>query len=128
MTILLDASALLAFIFEEAGETEVRQAFKSGAAITTVNIAEVAMKMLREGYNQEEVEILLPTLPLMHVNVDNAVAYQSAFIDQHTKKFGLSLGDRICLAAAWKYGYIAMTADQSWKKVKLDGVQIKCIR
>lgn len=128
MAILLDASALLTFIFEETGETQVRQAFRSGAYITTVNIAEVAMKMLREGYTREEVELLVPTLPIQHVDVDDTLAYQSAFIDQQTKKFGLSLGDRICLAAAQKYGYTVMTADQAWKKITLDGVTITLIR
>jgi ribonuclease VapC len=43
-----------------------------------------------------------------------------------TRTFGLSLGDRCCLALAQVRGAAVVTADQSWKKLK--GFDIKLIR
>lgn len=40
----------------------------------------------------------------------------------------LSLGDRACLAAAQWLSKPALTADQAWKGLDLDGIEVQLIR
>lgn len=126
--VILDASALLALIFKEDGREIVKKAIDRGVYMTTINLAEVATKLLRKKYAFDEVQAFIPLMRITPLVVDAALAYQAAFLDSHTQKLGLSLGDRICLAAAQRWGYIALTADRSWKHVKLDQVSITLIR
>jgi PIN domain nuclease of toxin-antitoxin system len=44
-----------------------------------------------------------------------------------TRPFGLSLGDRACLALAASRGATAWTTDTEWKKLKV-GVKIHLVR
>jgi ribonuclease VapC len=125
--IILDASALLALIFGEKGANHVQEALKRGVYMTTVNLCETMTKMLREGFTYKETTDILE-MRIMPIEVDGALAYKAAELDIHTSKYGLSLGDRICVAAAWRWGYTAMTADQSWKNIKLDKTSIQLIR
>jgi ribonuclease VapC len=52
------------------------------------------------------------------------MAMLSASLRPKTKRFGLSLGDRSCLALAMKTKATAITADKSWAKVGLCPVKI----
>lgn len=125
--IILDASAILALVFAEKGANIVQDVLKRNVYMTTVNLCEAMTKMLREGFAYEEAIDLLE-MRIMPIEVDGALAYKASEIDVSTRKYGLSLGDRICLAAAWRWGYTAMTADQSWKNVKLEKTSIVLIR
>jgi len=44
------------------------------------------------------------------------------------KQYGLSLGDRACLALAKSYGTLVMTADKIWEKLNINGIEIQVIR
>lgn len=55
------------------------------------------------------------------------MAYETGRLKSVTKKFGLSLGDRACLAAAKVSGGSVLTADQNWTRAKT-GIKIKLIR
>ncbi len=124
---VLDASALLALIFEEEGAEKVEQALKKGVVMTSVNIAETLTKMVREGYAFEEAELIY-NMRISVMDVDAEVASRAAYVDQTTKKYGLSLGDRICLAAASVRGLPVLTADRVWKALKIKGVTVHMIR
>jgi ribonuclease VapC len=125
--VILDASALLALIFGEDGEKQVEKALKHGAVMTAVNLSETMSKMVREGYSFAEAESL-QNMEIEVLDVDQAIAQRAAFYDEKTKAFGLSLGDRICLAAGYFTGYTILTADKSWKKLQLADVDIAFIR
>lgn len=45
-----------------------------------------------------------------------------------TRKLGLSLGDRACLATALLTKYRVLTADKTWAKLKIRGMKIQAIR
>jgi len=45
-----------------------------------------------------------------------------------TESFGLSLGDRACLALAQALQAVAFTADRAWAGLKLDRVRVQAIR
>jgi ribonuclease VapC len=58
-------------------------------------------------------------LSLQIVDFDQASAQRTAELRSLTRNFGLSLGDRACLALAEKLGCPALTSDKSWTRLQL---------
>jgi len=126
--VILDASAVLAFLLNEPGKDVVLDALLAGADMTTVNFAEVATKYVLRGA-KAQAETLLEQLPVTLLPVDADLALRSAMMAGVTKPAGLSMGDRICLAAAQRSGKAALTADPSWLKLAEPlGVRVQAIR
>lgn len=101
MSAVLDASALLAYLQQEAGAENVKAAI-GRAVISTVNWAETVQK----------------TLPTTD---------EAAELRQGLQSLGLALGDRACLAVGMEDGRTVYTADRVWQKLGLD-VEIRTIR
>ena len=125
---ILDASAVLAFLLAEPGQDRVMEAMLAGADMTTVNFAEVATKYVLRGA-RTQAEALRERLPVVLVPVDEDLAIRAALMADTTRPAGLSLGDRICLALAQRTGQTALTADRSWLTVaEALGVKVESIR
>src|SRR5689334_5115921 len=125
---VLDASAILAMLLEEAGAEKLKDAL-SDAAVSTVNLSEVAGHYARSGVGEDDVRRVLDPLPLERVAFDEELAYGAATLLSPTRAAGLSLGDRACLALARQRSAPAMTADRSWLGVaRAIGVQVELIR
>jgi PIN domain nuclease of toxin-antitoxin system len=45
-----------------------------------------------------------------------------------TRRLGLGLADRACMATAVGYGLRALTADRSWTEVEWNGLSVELIR
>lgn len=114
----LDASALLAFLQEEPGAEAIAEILPM-AQISAVNLGEVSAKLHEYGMPEAEVNEDLASLELPVVAFDEAQALRSGALRMATRKHGLSLGDRACLAAADLTGTTALTADKSWRKIGL---------
>ena len=124
--IALDASALLAFLFAEKGHEEVAECLDD-SCISTVNLAEVASRFARDGHDPRElcqriVDSSIEIVPFL--TSDAAIA---AALVPITQEYGLSLGDRACLALAMTRQMPALTADRAWASLKLP-VQVRLIR
>ncbi len=125
---ILDASAVLAFLLREPGQDIVLEALLAGADMTTVNFAEVATKYVLRGA-RAEAEALREELPVTLVPVDEDLAVRSALMADVTRSAGLSLGDRVCLALAQRTGQPALTADKAWMTVAdAVGAKVQLIR
>jgi len=128
--IILDASCVIALINKEKGH-EIVEKHLEKAIISTVNFAEVITVVNRELFKteterEEGLNLISETLPeVIDFNYEQAII--CAGLDSITKKYGLSLGDRACLALAKYKNLPVLTADKSWEKLKL-GVKIKLIR
>ncbi len=115
--IILDASALLAFIDEEKG-CEIIEEFLPDVVISSVNISEVLCVSARRGV---DISVLLPKIRSIVSDIrsfDEEQAYIAAELYESTKKYGLSLGDRACLALSLSIGSAVITADKAWKNIK----------
>ena len=123
---VLDASAVLAYLADEKGAGDVAKLLDE-AAISAVNVAEVAGKLAERGTPREIVQDIVGALGLQIVDCDGPLAYRIGELRASTKGHGLSLGDRACLATAMHLGVKAITADQHWKTLKLR-VRIHVIR
>lgn len=126
--VVLDASAILALIFEEPGAGVVETKLP-GAAVSSVNIAEVATKLLDYGMPTSMAKIVIDGLHLDVYPMDEDQAFAIAGLRPLTRHAGLSLGDRACLSLAKRLQLSAMTADRVWKDIEADaGIPIHLIR
>ena len=113
MTIVLDASALLAALLGESGAERV-DAVIDGAVMTTVNLAEVVGQYAKAGADRAAILAVLGGLPIAYVAPDEDLAIEVGLMRPMAERFGLSLGDRVCLAEARRLGGTALTADRAW--------------
>lgn len=116
MSVVLDASALLAMLRGEAGAKKVEGALAS-SRMSVVNMAEVASHYHKLGMPNDEVDRMLRPLPIELVPADAALARDAAWLRRHTIEGGLPLGVRFCLALAKRDGLPAWTADRKWKEI-----------
>jgi PIN domain nuclease of toxin-antitoxin system len=123
--IVLDASALLAFLFKETGHEVVAQ-YIENACISTVNLSEVAGRLIRDGVDPMPLiqQIELTSLSIIPFTQTHAL-YAANFIPQ-TQRYGLSLGDRACLGLAKAKQLAVLTADTVWSQlVDIEVIQIR---
>jgi ribonuclease VapC len=126
--VILDASAILAFLLAEPGQERVAEALLEGAAMTTVNFAEVATKYVLRGAKLRA-ETLAEQLPVTFVSVDQDLALRAALMADLTRPAGLSLGDRVCLALGQRTGQTVLTADRGWLGAAAAvGVRVELVR
>jgi PIN domain nuclease of toxin-antitoxin system len=97
------------------------------AVVSAVKFSEVVTVLARKGFGQEEViKSLKETfLHIEEFNTEQAII--AASIDEITKEYGLSLGDRACLALAKSKNLPVLTADSVWEKLYI-GSKIQFIR
>jgi ribonuclease VapC len=125
---VLDSSAVLAVILAEPGAERV-EALLPGAKVSAVNVGEVAAKLRDLGMPENTIEAVLDGLQIDVRVHDFGAALASGFLRPATRRAGLSLGDRACLALAATLGLPAITADRSWQSVAdAVGVQVRPIR
>ncbi len=126
MKIALDASALLAFLFGEAGHGTVAEVIDQ-SGLSTVNLAEVISRFVRDGHSPDLVYQQIASSGIEIVPFLGEDTAMVASLVPSTRKFGLSLGGRACLALALRHGIPAITADQVWAQLDLP-VEIQLIR
>ena len=116
---VLDASAVLAVLNGERGEKKVIPLLRE-SAISTVNLTEVGAKLLEAGMDEASAQIAVSVLGIGQVvDFTEDLAWEAAKLRPLTKQYGLSLGDRACLALATRLYVPAVTADKEWSKLKL---------
>ncbi len=124
--IVLDASALLAFVNGEKGAEKVA-AVLGDAMISAVNLAEACTKLALKSQSLVQVTAVIAEAELQIVDFDRGLAETTGALATLTRGGGLSLGDRACLALARRESAIALTADNAWRKIDL-GIQVQYIR
>jgi len=125
--IVLDASALLAVLNGEPGAEKLTPQLLSVATSSTVNLAEVQGKLVSRGIKPDEAwEATISPIREAAVFTDEQAKIAGSLIAQ-TRVFGLSLGDRACLALGIALKAPVYTADRLWKNLKL-GIRIHVVR
>ena len=123
---VLDASTVLAVLNSEPGEKKIIPLLAE-SAISAVNLTEVGAKLLEAGMEEASAQIAVSVLGIGEiVDFTEDSAWEAAQLRPLTKQYGLSLGDRACLALARKLNVPAVTADKEWSKFKL--CQVTLIR
>lgn len=119
MTAVVDASALLALLFDEPGAQAVAEVVADGATMSAINLAEVATVLIRNHRDPQKVldrvQAQIEVKPFTDVD---ALAVAALYPKVSAK--GLSLGDRACLALAQRLDAPAVTAEHIWAGLSLD--------
>lgn len=124
--VVLDASALLAVFNQEPGSTEVASALDH-CMISAVNLTEVLTKLSDQGIDATEAWEELRLMEIEIVPFETEMARLAAMLRGITRKAGLSLGDRACLALGMARKAPVMTTDRAWRTLKLD-VEVRLVR
>ncbi|AIL64807.1 hypothetical protein NOVO_02060 [Rickettsiales bacterium Ac37b] len=125
-SIVLDSSALLAFLAEEVGHEKVRPIMKH-AIMSSINFSE-CYYILRKSINVDEVTEILSVIKNV-ISVDQELAEQAGKLFFNTRNLGLSLADCICLSLANQNNIPVYTADKQWLKLEaMLNLNIVCIR
>jgi ribonuclease VapC len=126
---VIDASVIYAIINAE--PIILKSESLEQCIATTYNIAEVANKMiLKKQIKHDDIwpvlETLLPHPYLIDMELSGMATQLSELIDS---SYGISLGDKYCLALGILLKKPIYTADKIWKKFEdLLGVEIKLVR
>lgn len=124
--LVVDASAVIAFLV---GEPFAR--FDSerlgNALISAVNLSEILTRLPELGVPEDATATAVSRLALRVVVFDEALAHAAARMRPITRRAGLSLGDRACLALGQEQGCPVVTADRAWATLDLD-VEVILIR
>jgi PIN domain nuclease of toxin-antitoxin system len=124
--VVLDSSAILAVFLNEPGG-EIVVPLLEGALLSTVNLAEAHMRMIELGASAEHAWSRLQSVQCEFCFFSDTQARKAAELRSITRPFGLSLGDRACLALAIEREAAVYTADKIWKQLDL-GIEIVAIR
>lgn len=127
MTIVLDASAILAHILEEPGGDLVGGHIAADGIVSMVNLSEVVAKTVERGGTDQQVDAIMEQFRARSVVFDASQARAAGMLRRATQAAGLSFGDRACLALALSLGAPVLTADRAWAGLDV-GVAIEVIR
>jgi PIN domain nuclease of toxin-antitoxin system len=125
-SIVLDSSVILAHLNGEPG-AERAVDFFGDALISAVNLAEVVSKLVERGASLSLVRAALSRYGLQVAAFDEELAERTGALRPQTKAFGLSLGDRACLALAQRSALPVLTTDRTWKDLNLS-IEVQLLR
>lgn len=129
--IILDASAILAYLQGEPGWEQIETCLRDASScfVPAANQAEIIAKALDKNMAIVELNSILGSLGYQVIAHPPEDGEQAGRLRSTTREAGLSLGDRLCLAAALRLKAIVFTADRPWlnfaETLQLD---IRCIR
>ena len=110
--IVLDASAVLAYLKGEPGADVVESALRDGACCSAANWSEIIQKVTAAERDWSLAAALLASHDLVIEPVIRSDAETAA--RRWRRGEGLSLADRLCLALGVRMNVPVLTADQAW--------------
>lgn len=115
-------------ILDEPGADIVAQNL-GNAIVSMVNVAEVYAVISRKIQNTRAADAFFALRGVKPVPLSFEQAKSAGLYEDLGKIFGLSLGDRCCLALASETKAVALTADKTWVKFGPSAnVEIRLIR
>lgn len=124
--IVLDASALLAFLLQESGH-DVVAAHLPQACMSTINLAETLARMAPRGIWPRNLKPQLDKTGLRFVDFDSAQAVVVSELRNQMRKSGLGIADCCCLGLGLHLALPVLTADRQWSTLGL-GLTVQVIR
>jgi len=122
----VDASAVLAVLNDEPG-ADLLASPDDRFIVSAVNLAEVVAKLTDDGIAPDAIDEMIDQLPLEVHAFGAEMAVVTGLLRTATRRFGLSLGDRACLALARGLDLPALTTDRAWRQLDLD-VAVRLLR
>ena len=126
MIAVLDASVVLALLFDEPG-CDAAEPYIGTGYLSVVNYSEVVARLADRGAPPDTIETQIAALGFELVPFGQKIAREAGLLRPATREFGLSFADRACLATAATLKLPALTADQVWAELDI-GIPIQLIR
>lgn len=128
MTVVVDASAVMALMLNEPGSDVVMRVVR-GSRMSAVNVSECCSRGVERGASPADVLTILKTYEIEIVAFDLALAIEAARLREPTRALGASLGDRACLALASGRGLPVYTSDRRLAEIDPAlGIEVHLIR
>lgn len=124
---LLDSSALIALLKKESGYEMVADVI-ANSAISSVNLSELVAVLARTGVSEEDIDVIISDLVPEIIPFCEDISIKAGKLAKLTQNYGLSLGDRACLATAIIAQLPVYTADKAWVELDIPDAQITFIR
>ena len=124
--VVLDASALIAFLREEPGREYVQSRLDQ-AMMSAVNYGEVIRKSVERGTAAQAIQQSISSLEIPIIAHTKADAFATGALRQSTKPYGLSYSDCACIALGMREDTLILTADRNWLNCDLEA-KIEAIR
>lgn len=118
----------MAFIKDERVPIEELESLLPKSIISSVNACEVATVLTRLEIPQHTIGNIIEETIGEIIPFTKEQSIIAAGLWEKTKVYGLSLGDRACLALALDRKLPIYTADKIWKKLKIESLEINLIR
>jgi PIN domain nuclease of toxin-antitoxin system len=93
-----------------------------------VNLSELITVLSRAGVSENDIDEIITDLLPEIIPFCGDISIKTGKISKLTQGYGLSLGDRACLATAIQLGLPVYTADKIWAELDLPNVKINLIR
>ncbi len=128
MHCVIDTSVVLTLFKKETGWQTAEQLIPQSMT-SEVNVIELATFLARKGMSDDTTKSVVERFPFTITPLNDAVIFLAAGLIRYTKPFGLSLGDRACLALASIKNLPVYTTDKIWLEVadKMD-IDVQLIR
>lgn len=128
MTVVVDASAVMALMLDEPGADVVIEVIR-GSFMSTVNVSECCARGVERGAGPEDVLAIIASYDVETVAFDLTGALDAARLRRPTRQVGASLGDRAFLSLAERRRLPAFTADRRLATLASPlGLDIRLIR
>ena len=129
MKYLLDASVIIALLNNEPTNLPLTTIINNDSQfISAVNWAEVVSKLCENGADGKLLQQLAQQLNLTILPYTENIAHTAGVLRYTTRQYGLSLGDRSCLATAIHHQLQILTADKAWLALSTPTLTIHAIR
>lgn len=125
---VIDASALLAYLQNEPGSNVVQKALEQPLLISAVTWAETVGKLVGAGVPMNQAEADMAELGLEVIAFDAEQMTLAAWFYARRKPYQLSLGDCAVLALSEAKDMPVITGEQHWVKLPNLRVEVRLIR
>ncbi|WP_341748898.1 type II toxin-antitoxin system VapC family toxin [Candidatus Tisiphia endosymbiont of Sialis lutaria] len=122
---LLDTSAIIALLKKEPGYKILEDVIAS-SSIASINLSELVSVLTRSNIAENEIDIIVADIVPEIIPFCENIAIKTGKLSRLTKDYGLSLGDRACIATGCYYNMEIYTTDKIWLKVA-DNITTKII-
>ncbi|MFU7501632.1 MULTISPECIES: type II toxin-antitoxin system VapC family toxin [unclassified Candidatus Tisiphia] len=113
---LLDTSAIIALLKQESGYKILEDVIAS-SALSSVNLSELVSVLTRSNIKENEIDTIITDIVPDIIPFSESISIKAGKLISLTKDYGLSLGDRACIATGGYYNMEIYTTDRIWLKL-----------
>ncbi|KJV91651.1 type II toxin-antitoxin system VapC family toxin [Rickettsia bellii] len=121
--ILLDTSAVITLLKKETGYKLIEEII-ANSSISSVNLSELVSVLVRTNIPMHEIDKIITDIVPTIIPFSKEIAIEAGKLTSFTKQYGLSLGDRACIATGMYHNMIIYTTDKIWAELKIKDAKL----